>query len=542
MEFSMCLSILLYIWIATLYHVVCYEQLVISKQTKVQSSSVYNTSTYSASADKTIDKQRGQNFKDCMHTDVGMTEAWLRIDLGRIYNLKSVKIWYRNDRGSKEINTQRLKGFSIFASKNPGFDRNHACYQDPENATLETEFEVDCFDTAQFVEIYTNKTNGGVSPILEICEVEIFGCPRKKYGEGCVLCDMCRNDCDITGRCDIFGCLHDGYMPPFCTDCRHGKYGQNCNKTCGHCFGNTTCSSDYGRCPYNRENRLCEPGWKHRSKCDEECDNGTFGMYCHGICKGHCAGELPCNKSNGLCTDGCAHGWEGAECAKRCRSGRYGKDCNGECGHCEGEQACNHITGICRGLCKPGYQGEKCLEECKSGKYGIGCKKVCGQCEGNKPCNRINGSCLGSCEPGYYGETCRTKCNPGFYGKDCQQECGQCGGVTICNGTNGSCPHSCKPGYQGRRCKKACNDGWYGSDCKERCGYCKGNKTCHHATGSCSGLCEPGFYGQKCEDDVFSQLLSNQRQMLNFMREFKAYKRSKTELKENGTSPTDFKK
>ena len=34
---------------------------------------------------------------NCMHTAAGEKEAWLHLDLGDIYNLKSVKIWYRND-------------------------------------------------------------------------------------------------------------------------------------------------------------------------------------------------------------------------------------------------------------------------------------------------------------------------------------------------------------------------------------------------------------------------------------------------------------
>lgn len=45
-------------------------------------------------ASRTVD---GNTDTSCSHTDVrsNITEAWLRIDLGRVYSVKSVKLWNR---------------------------------------------------------------------------------------------------------------------------------------------------------------------------------------------------------------------------------------------------------------------------------------------------------------------------------------------------------------------------------------------------------------------------------------------------------------
>lgn len=60
------------------------------------------SSTYrSFSADRTIDgyPDRLTIFGgSCSHTGSGQTNAWLRIDLDKVYNVKQVHFWYRNDR------------------------------------------------------------------------------------------------------------------------------------------------------------------------------------------------------------------------------------------------------------------------------------------------------------------------------------------------------------------------------------------------------------------------------------------------------------
>lgn len=50
-------------------------------------------------ASRTVDGNTDQNVSSCSHTYVSsdITEAWLRIDLGRVYSVKSVKLGDRGD-------------------------------------------------------------------------------------------------------------------------------------------------------------------------------------------------------------------------------------------------------------------------------------------------------------------------------------------------------------------------------------------------------------------------------------------------------------
>lgn len=70
--------------------------LVIPSLTTATQSSTYK----SFSANKTIDGKPGKLWMfdgSCSHTDERQTEAWLKIILGKVYNVKAVHFWYRND-------------------------------------------------------------------------------------------------------------------------------------------------------------------------------------------------------------------------------------------------------------------------------------------------------------------------------------------------------------------------------------------------------------------------------------------------------------
>ena len=61
-----------------------------------QSSTYYNYT-----ADRAVDGEPSRLSllsESCSHTDTSQKEAWMTIDLGRVYNVKHVKFWYRNDR------------------------------------------------------------------------------------------------------------------------------------------------------------------------------------------------------------------------------------------------------------------------------------------------------------------------------------------------------------------------------------------------------------------------------------------------------------
>ena len=48
--------------------------------------------------------------------------------------------------------------------------------------------------------------------------------------------------------------------------------------------------------------------------CIIECDDGTFGVNCVYRC-GICLNNSPCNKTTGLCDEGCGPGFKGTFCS-----------------------------------------------------------------------------------------------------------------------------------------------------------------------------------------------------------------------------------
>lgn len=76
------------------------DQLVNSR-TKVKSSSIYMSVYGPRLASYAVDGDFKQSMDRCFHSNVNETikEAWLRIDLGRVFSVSSVKLWYRNDKG-----------------------------------------------------------------------------------------------------------------------------------------------------------------------------------------------------------------------------------------------------------------------------------------------------------------------------------------------------------------------------------------------------------------------------------------------------------
>uniref|UniRef100_K1QP19 Receptor-type tyrosine-protein phosphatase mu n=1 Tax=Magallana gigas TaxID=29159 RepID=K1QP19_MAGGI len=95
------------------------------------------------------------------------------------------------------------------------------------------------------------KPNNDCAPILEICEVEVFGCDVGCYDENCSKkCGLCKSgSCDIvTGQCDQSGCAIPGLQTPSCKACPSGHYGEKCSETCGNCSQNMTCNHINGTC------------------------------------------------------------------------------------------------------------------------------------------------------------------------------------------------------------------------------------------------------------------------------------------------------
>lgn len=72
--------------------------------------------------------------------------------------------------------TNRLRGYTIRVSNDSNVPPSKICYKDPNNATLPNIIENACVAKSQYVWFYqTHTAYGDYSPMLEICEVKIYG-------------------------------------------------------------------------------------------------------------------------------------------------------------------------------------------------------------------------------------------------------------------------------------------------------------------------------------------------------------------------------
>lgn len=79
--------------------------------------------------------------------------------------------------GHSYYNTERLRGFSIRVSSDTNEPLPQStCYTDSGNVQLNITTEADCEGIARYIWIFqSNKADRDSCPMLEICEVQIFG-------------------------------------------------------------------------------------------------------------------------------------------------------------------------------------------------------------------------------------------------------------------------------------------------------------------------------------------------------------------------------
>lgn len=340
---------LIYLFVQNTYS---YDQLVKSGVTIATSSSTL--AGYPPS--RAVDENNNQHIRSCSHTSnqCNIKEAWLLIDLTRVFSIKYVKFWYRTDRRDGK-NMIRLPGYSILFS-NASWP-NMSCYKDPKSQNLSSIIENECRATTQYIWFYQPyKSPDDCAPMLEICEVQVYGCRVGFYGEGCLkTCGVCKSrTCDIvTGQCDRFGCIHAGFQAPMCIECNTGFYGFNCT-----------------------------------AQCSKYCKNNT------------------CDRTTGTCLGGCVKGFTGFNCNTTCPPLKYGENCSELCGNCFENLPCNHIDGTCMKGCQEGFRGQRCRTTCMTGTFGKDCMQNCsGNCFDNLPCNKTNGICT-QCLPGWMNDFC----------------------------------------------------------------------------------------------------------------------------------------
>lgn len=182
----------------------CFENLSKRNTTILDQSSTHRGQGESFANDGNLDLK----FAHCSHTDFNRSRAWLQVDLGKPYSISNVQIYYRSEDSWKQY---RFRQFYLDVSEFPATtsttSQRTRCYTD--NTTYPNLppniIDISCRQTARYVIVETTYVAPESYPlkgaILEICEIEIYGCETGKYGDDCRPCVGCQS-CNIqNGRC-----------------------------------------------------------------------------------------------------------------------------------------------------------------------------------------------------------------------------------------------------------------------------------------------------------------------------------------------------
>ncbi|XP_046344436.1 multiple epidermal growth factor-like domains protein 10 [Haliotis rufescens] len=324
----------------------CQKENVAYRRHAYSPTPLYNTAW---SADKVVDGNRAQSVwsGSCFNSADNVWSLWT-VDLGQQYRLHDVRIYHPLQ------NPDRILPIVLYLS-NTSTSLGVPCYTFPSDTdvTGNSIYNVTCDDRGRYFTI-TNTT------FLSLCEVEIYVCSPRLYG-------------------------------------------QNCNQSC-HC-AEEVCHPVSGVCPGD-----CRPGWQG-DRCDTECEADHYGVNCVNICSDRKCSYVNslCDRYTGSCDTACLAGWRGVDCTEECNNGTFGQNCSKTCSKrkCEGDSPCDHVIGKCISACVSGWMGEDCNEACDSQHYGPNCIKTCASrhCVGNSSCNSA-GHCDCGCETGWTGADC----------------------------------------------------------------------------------------------------------------------------------------
>ncbi|XP_061179429.1 uncharacterized protein LOC133188057 [Saccostrea echinata] len=176
-------------WFLLLYErIVCYENL--CRKPGIYASQSSDRGGFPAT--NAVDGFYNQKYVFCAHTAPHQSKAWFQVDLGNPYRLNSVNIFYRNDITWRPY---RFRQFYLDVSNTSAAlsttltPQRVRCYKDntTDEAIPPALIDIPCTQTAQYVIIETTynapeNPNSGDGPMLEICEIDIYGTCNNIHG------------------------------------------------------------------------------------------------------------------------------------------------------------------------------------------------------------------------------------------------------------------------------------------------------------------------------------------------------------------------
>ncbi|XP_033739274.1 scavenger receptor class F member 1-like [Pecten maximus] len=369
-----------------------------------------------------------------------------KISLRRDVVLVLFVIFYavRSEKNSQD----RFAGYQIFVSNTANMPKDGVlCYEDTSSTKSAVQLVMThlCPYVGRYVTVYNYRNNPkryswySNDALLELCEVQVFGCQVGRYGDG-----DCDNQCP--GECYGGNC---NSKTAACFYCFTGKYGNHCSLNCPTNCKDNVCSKDTGIC------FDCVPQ-KCGIRCEQNCSTNCLDSLCENV-NGYCYECIPGKFGNTRCDQNCPENCNKTLCEKTtgycldCIPGKHGNTCDQNCpGNCK-DMLCEKSTGNCI--------------DCVPQRYGIKCEQECSTNCQDRLCEKVNGSC--------------NDCIPGRHSTNCDQSCSEnC--KDTCERDNGSCT-DCIPGKHGTNCDRNCP------------GNCK-DMLCERDNGSCKVRLSPVCY------------------------------------------------
>ncbi|XP_021339451.1 receptor-type tyrosine-protein phosphatase mu-like isoform X1 [Mizuhopecten yessoensis] len=311
-------GVVLYIICSNLLLIVELSEIVSRKKPTHQSSTYKFEGTVLHLSGNAVDGNTNQELgnNSCTYQAVGRKEVWWRVDLEREVTIDKVEIYYRDEGYQWTGWKNRFAGYEVYLSNTTDRLTGERCFIDESESVDQIISHVnhpECNGTAQYVTIYNHRESPKrhdwyfKDALLELCEVQVYGCEAGKYGN------------------------------------------RNCDETCSSNCPGSVCHPSSGNCLYCGDNTYTRPSETSCRPCPESCagpcdtygncnacPDGFYGFQCENTCSSTCSSNV-CEKANGDCK-ACQDGFWGIRCIYDCSDTCESGVCEKTLGHCTADK------------------------------------------------------------------------------------------------------------------------------------------------------------------------------------------------------------